>query len=406
MGMQHTNILFPYEYILDADRIHYEHRCGEVTLGIRAEIGYDFAGYPVSELSHMLGGYNVKTEKRNPVQYLNKMESALAPFFSNSIESWQGQFIQQFNPYGGMTASQLVSFEGQITQESLTMQCEAWVTPYIKIGYYLPFYHFALSSLQGVPIYKPDFFENTICKNIYGEYQKTNAAVTQYELSGMGDSEFLISWQRYFIEERDFITGIFASIRAGLYFPTKMWAEQTQNLFLRVPFGYDAGFGIPFGGTIELDVNHCIGLGINADCVTFFPSLERRTIKTDIRQTDMLVANNALSMLNPGFRESFSVFGTVFNDTKTMIGTLCYQYNKQNESDIILCNTQFSNFIAQSASILDHWTNHNVIFSFLGNYTPSAAHYSFNYELFLKWGITGCRSIVGNSYGIQINIEF
>lgn len=135
----------------------------------------------------------------------------------------------------------------------------------------------------------------------------------------MGDSEILISWQRYFLEERDIMTGIFASIRTGLYLPTKMWNEFTQKSFLKIPLGYDSGMGIPFGGTIEVDVTNFFGCGINADCVTFLPSLFERTIKTDLRQTDMLISNTALSFVNPGFRESFSVYTTLFNEEKNTL---------------------------------------------------------------------------------------
>lgn len=407
IAMQHTNMLFPYEYILDSDRMFYEHLCGDFQINIRAEMGYNFFGYPVSEISNIIGGYNIASDKRNPLQYLNKQESILASFCGSAEDTWQGQFIEKFTPYRGVTASQILSFNGDIAIESFCTQGEVWITPHIKIGYYLPFYHFALQSLDVDLQKKVHFLEDSICSNIYDQYQKTAAAkVKPHNLIGMGDSECLISWQHYFLEERDFITAIFASIRTGLYIPSGMFNSSIFKTLLKIPFGYDSGIGIPFGGTIEIDVTSYFGCGINADCVTFFPSLKERAIKTDLRQTDMLLCHDALSLVNPGFRESFSVYATLFDENKTYLGTLAYQYNKQNDSDIILCNSSFSNVIAQSAVVLENWTNHNLIVSLMGFTQLVETSCHIRYELFLKFGLQGCRSIVGNSYGIQITIFF
>jgi hypothetical protein len=66
--------------------------------------------------------------------------------------------------------------------------------------------------------------------------------------------------------------------------------------------------------------------------------------------------------------DSFSVYCIGHDIEKTFLATLAYQYNKQNESDIILCQTTFSNLIAQTADILENWTNHNLIFILQGTY--------------------------------------
>ncbi len=403
-SIQHLNFFEPYEFLLDINRLATDHRSCSWQIGLRGEFGFNFKGYPLDSKDALLQNYNCKTIATNPAQYLNILESDFASFLGTKTQENDGQFAQQFNPYSGSTAAQLLVFKGDLTIQAMTGLIEFWMTKQIKIGYYCPLYDLHLKSLNHTQNNKTLFFENSICPDIYAIYQKNAPPTIPYELIGLGDSQILLSWQNYFYENRDFISGLFASLRAGIYLPTGMQKENYLQTFLKIPLGYDTSWGIPFGGSIEVDIGCYGGVGISADCITFFPKLMNRIIKTDMRQTDMLTLSESKSLLNPGFKESFSVYCIGHDIEKTFLATLAYQYNKQNESDIILCQTTFSNLIAQTADILENWTNHNLIFILQGTYPFQ--NNSIGIQGFFKLGFSGCRSIVCNSTGIQINFLY
>lgn len=405
-SIQHINFFEPYEYLLDLNRIHFNNLKCHWQLGARFESGFNFSGYPIDTKDNLIQSYNTKTIKTNSAQYLNLIESDFASFYGNELLSNMGQFVQQFTPYEGTTASQLVIFNGSMNMQSLSASVEYWIYDHIKIGFYLPFYRIELESLTNQKNSKNQFYENSICKNIYAVYQSENSPAKPYQQSGIGDSQLLLSWQHYFYENRDFIEGLFATLRFGLYLPTGMYKDTYLQNFLKLPFGYDCAWGIPFGGSIEVDIGCYGGAGISADCITFFSKLMTRNIKTDMRQTDMLICNQSMSLLEPGFRESFSVFLLGHDMNRSILGTLAYQYNKQNDSDIVLCQTDYSNVIAQTADILESWTTHNLIFILGGNIKEFSKNIDLEYECFFKYGFGGCRAIVANTVGIQFLISY
>lgn len=401
--IQHVNFFEPYEYLLDANRVIFNKK-GSFQGSLRFEYGFNFRGYPVDTKDILLQGYNCRTVKSNVAQYLDLYESDFAPFLGSNEDVFVGQFAQQGTPYSGQTASQLLFFDGNLALLSATLNAEYWINKHVKIGYYVPFYSIQLKTLSHHIDQKKKYFENALLGDIFSVYQSNAYHVGPYSLFGVGDSELLISWQRYFYENRDFISGIFASLRAGLYLPTVINKSQYMQTFLKIPLGYDAAWGIPFGGSLEIDINLYGGAGISADCIAFFGQRMNRYVKTDMRQTDMLTLENVSSFVQPGVKESFSVYGVLHNLEKTLMTTIAYQYNKQNESDIMLCNVDYSNFIAQSSNFLDSWTNHNVLFLLEGLNAFSC--FELGYEFFVKLGLSGCRSIVSDTCGFSFTIKY
>jgi hypothetical protein len=403
--------MLPYEYLIDADRcLSFSEDKKNFTrnpwqLGLRFEAMHNTRGYPVDTTDSLVSSYNARSVKASVPSYLALYESALAPFFGGKTKDSHGQFVQQLTPYGGATTSQVVSFNGSLSIFSCVGLAEYWLFENCKIGYYLPYYSLNFSSLEHTLPQKKKTFENAIIPDVYASYIAKSTFIHPYTLAGVGDSELLLSWQRYFYENRDFITGIFASLRGGLYLPTARQRESYVNTFLKLPLGYDMAWGIPFGGSIEIDISLYGGAGINADCITFFSKYMDRYVRTDMRQTDMLSIDSVPSLLKPGFKESFSVYGLLHDLNKTTLFTLAYQYNKQNESEILLCDNSYTNIIAQSGDLLESWTNHNLLFILEGE-TKMFFEAPLSYSLFYKWGISGLRSVVGNSFGLQAMYSF
>jgi hypothetical protein len=119
-GIQHTNFFEPYEFLLDLDRISVNHHPCSWELGVRFEGGFNFKGFPIDLKDSLVQSYNAVTIKSNPAQYINLIESDFASFFGNNTQSNLGQFVQQYTPYQGVTASQLIQFEGELELNGIT----------------------------------------------------------------------------------------------------------------------------------------------------------------------------------------------------------------------------------------------------------------------------------------------
>lgn len=399
-SISHVNFFEPYEWLLDNNRLALPETSYTSQFTIRTEYGFNFHSYPLDPKENLINSYNVKTILSNPCQYSNQKESIYSSFLGQTENKNQSEIPQQFSYYNGLKAGTECEIKGDFQLQSLTAQYELWITKNIKLGYYLPFYSLKVKNIFADIVQKNQTIESEINPLIF----KHKMNLQPYLLKGIGDSFFLASWQQYFYEDRDLITGLLASLRIGLYLPTASQRNNFMETVLKIPLGYDAAWGIPFGGSIELDLGPFAGAGISADCITFFEDLLPRYIKTDMRQTDLFTSEKVLSLLHPGFKESFSAYVSAHTLEKNFLGTIAYQYNKQNESDIIICNPLYVNLIAQTAELLESWTAHNLIFIAQGN--TSLQNIDILYNAFFKLGFHGMRSIVGNSFGFQITCSF
>jgi hypothetical protein len=400
LTISHTNFFKPYEWLLDINRLFIPNETFANQLAIRLEYGYAFKGFPIDPKEAIINSYNVKTITANPCQYSNQKETIYCLFLGQTADQEKGEIPQQFKYYNGLKAGTEYEIKGNFSLKSLTASYELWITKNFKCGYYIPFYWLDVKNINTKQLQQNETIESTIYPELFRE--KLN--IQPYKLHGAGDSELLLSWQQYFYEDRDFITGLLAALRIGLYLPTASHRDTFVDTFLKLPLGYDAAWGIPFGGSIELELGPFAGAGISADCITFFDHLLDRYIKTDMRQTDLFTSEKVRSLLHPGFKETFSAYVTAHDYEKNTLGTIAYQYNKQNESDITVCDPTYINLIAQSSELLESWTAHNLIFTIQGKREVENIHLFYNG--FFKLGFHGMRAIVGNSFGFQISCLF
>ena len=401
--IEHMNFFEPYEWLLDLNRLSLPEKKCTQQLTIRGEYGFNFRGYPVDPTESLINNYNTKTLAANSCQYIDQKESLYSAFLGQT-PCFSTELPQRFTRYNGLSANERCEIKGDMSMVGITAQYEFWFRKNIKIGYYLPFYSLQVKQLTPFLEENKQTFESEITNNILTTYQAKGTKIRPYKLEGLGDSMLLVSWQQYFYENRDFITGLLASLRIGLLLPTAFHRTTFIDTFLKIPLGYDAAWGIPFGGSIELDLGCYAGAGISADCIAFFERLADRYIKTDMRQSDMLSIQKAQSLLTPGFKETFSAYLTAHDFEKTVLGTIAYQYNKQNESDIILCDSSYVNLIAQTSEFLESWTAHNLLFTLASEKEIHGVHTLYN--VFFKLGFHGMRSIVANTFGFQITASF
>jgi hypothetical protein len=403
---EHTNFFDPYEAMFDSVRIgnfpDYSFR--GVDLKIRYESSFHSYGYLSNDEDCLFNPIEKWRICKNSLQYLQDHENLLIACSGNSTDNVLGSFLQQYSLFGGATSNGLSVVTGNVRIDSMNIASEIWFTDSLRLGFYVPYYHLSLSNVRWNQNNDQFMFEQFIENDILSVIEKeADFNVNSYSVSGLGDSSLLLSWQDNFIEQRDFISGITCALRAGLHLPTKSYKD-TENGLLRIPLGMDAGLGIHVGGSVATDLGYYFTVGVSADCTTLFGKIKKRRIKTDLRQTDLVLLTKENCYINPGFKQNFNIYFDFHNRENTWNTTFFYQYMKQNESDLYLCTDLYINTIAESMQRLEKWSTHSLVMYLQKQWDMYECPLITG--LFAKWGFNGERVIGFNTLGFTLEYMF
>ncbi len=402
--LQFCNLSSPYEWIFDQSR-YYLYGCDEnycVAVSVRGEFSYNVDGYGGHDI--FVDGKDTKFKSKvNPCNFLGGPQNEISSFYGVDLDYDSGLYIENFTKYGGATANEVRDFNGNVFLGAVNFSIEKWFAEVFRLGFYIPWYNFKLKNLEISDLSNKNYFEYYLSSNIDEIFFEKAFKFQDYNLSGFGDCDLLFSWQDNFMEKRDFISSISCALRAGLHFPTGKYVN-TEDTLLKIPFGYDSLWGIPFGGSIEIDVGKYFDMGLSIDCISLFGDIRERYIKTDLRQTELLFATKSYSFINSGFKQKYTLYLGLHNKEKVFSITSAYQYNKQNESDITVCSDQYSSAIAGTMQRLDSWTAHHVIFN--AEWRTGIKNEDLVFSFFTKIGFNGERALVADTLGFSGLISF
>lgn len=405
-AIQNTNIPNSYDWLFDSVRLGNfpDSSFSGIAFKGRFEKSFHTDGYLSDDEDCMLIKKEMWRIKSNPLQYLEDHENIFTAFLGNESSEKIGSFLQQYTLYGGVTGNNLAVPLGKVSFDAINFSAECWVSENLRLGFYWPLYKIELSNVSWVEQNKKNQFEQYITDKLLDTISNyTDLNIKNYSLFGFGDSLLLISWQDSFIENREIITGITCSMRAGLHLPTKS-LKDTENSLLRLSLGMDSGIGIHMGGAFAIDLGYYNTFGIAADCTKLFGKITKRRIKTDLRQTDLVLLAKELSYINPGFKQQFFIYSDFHTLQNNWNGTFGYQYIKQNESDILLCTDKYINSISEGMQRLESWSTHSLV-------GLIQKQWNINNSLLItgifgKWGFNGSRAIVCNSIGLNLEYMF
>lgn len=236
--------------------------------------------------------------------------------------------------------------------------------------------------------------------------QAGHICLHDWERHGIGDLAALVWWKKAFPQARPFLKNVNLGARLGLLLPT---GEDTdQNVMLGLPFGSDAGAGILFAGTLEVDLFRCFTFGVDAEITYFFGKTDNRRIKTDLAQTDLVFLNRACVRTEPGFLQHFTLYGRFDHLFKGISAQAAYQYTKQQDSRIFLGTNHFDVGIARRAESLESWTTHSALFSIDFDICNSRHEPGWNpyVEIFYKHGFNGTRAVLFDTIGCLVAVDF
>jgi hypothetical protein len=401
---QFCNLSSPYEWIFDQSR-YYLYGCDEnlgVAVSVRGEFSFNVSGYGGQDI--FIDGKDTKFKNKvNPCNFLGGPQNEIYSFYGVDLDYEQGLYIENFNKYAGSTSNEIRDLSGDIFLGAINFSLEKWFSEVFRLGFYIPWYKFKLKNLKISDLSNKNVFEYFLMVDIDKKFEELAFKIQNYDLNGFGDCDLLFSWQDNFMEKRDFISSISCSLRSGLHLPTGKYVNSEDTL-LKIPFGYDSLWGIPFGGSIEIDIGKYFDIGLSIDCISLFGDIRERYIKTDLRQTELLFTTKSYSFVNPGFKQKYTLYLGAHNKEKVFSLMIAYQYNKQNESDITVCSDEHSSIIAGTMQRLDSWTTHHVVFNL--EWRPEFKNTDFLFSFFTKIGFNGERALVADVIGFSSIVSF
>ena len=408
--LQRTNLFEPYEWLLDPVRFDcYEEFAGRDAYGIVCNALYEGAfsihGYCGSAIMGVPYIPPKGRRKGNPLHIFTKTENSFASFLGyDPLNDARGALAQQYVIDEGVLSDGQMSLHGDLSLHQVKLSLEKWINDQFRIGWYVPLYKITLHKIAVETKTATPFFEYNLNNPFYKTLEHYDLFLKPYSMHGIGDSSLLLSWQNNFVEYRNTITSMVCSAHGGLHLPTRMHQESEHKTFLPIPLGYDTSFGIILGGALEAGIGRYVDLGIAADCTVLIGSLKERLIKTDVRQTELLLLAQEKTYLDPGMHQKFDVYISGHDLYKNKILTVAYQYNKQHDSDLIVCSDHFSTLVASSSQTLDPWSTHSA--TFIGTIINPFGLDNTIISGFLKYGLSGERSLVSSTAGFSLSLMF
>ncbi len=225
-----------------------------------------------------------------------------------------------------------------------------------------------------------------------------------WERFGLGDCSAVVWWSRYYRQYKPLLKGVTVHVRGGTVFPTGSKAH--EDIVFDIPFGHGQGFGVLFGGTLELSLGHYCKFGIDGEFSHFLGSSGKRRLQTNRLQTNLLLFQSGHAHVDPGLLQHYTLYLTMgaWNGLST---TISYQHSRQHETMITPSSPHFDAKLINDDETIQNWTTHSIVW-FL-NYDPPGwedCAYLPRLSAFVKNGFNGKRALLFDTAGVQVALGY
>lgn len=225
-----------------------------------------------------------------------------------------------------------------------------------------------------------------------------------WQRTSIGDCSAVVWWSRYYRQFKPWLKGVTVHVRGGTVFPTG--AKAREDIFFDIPFGHGQGFGVLFGGTLELSLGYHFKFGIDGEFSHFLGSSGKRRLQTNRNQTNLLLFNSGPAHVDPGLLQHYTLYLTM-GSWKGLSTTLAYQHSRQHETMIIPSMPRFDATLVNDNESIQNWTTHSIVW-FL-NYDPPGwedCTYLPRLSAFVKNGLNGKRALLFDTAGVQFALGY
>jgi hypothetical protein len=289
-----------------------------------------------------------------------------------------------------------------------------WLPHWFYIGVYVPLFHMKLCNISWHDCTKDITAQDALVKELVTNNLAENVRAwsgleiqRSWSHRGFGDVSLIAGWERNFAQQKPILTDVLLSLYAGVSLPTGKRAN--ENELFSIPLGYDGSTGILFGGTLGLVwKNHFTG-GIETHFTQLMGNTRVRRLRTDWEQTNLLLLAKTTINVDWGFIQRYRLYLGAVNLVKGFSCNLAYQFQKQGNSLLSICNNDYITSIANGACQYKEWTLHQIQFD---------ANYNFGFNMseeerfkptlgfFYQHDFKGRRALRANRIGAFASLSF
>lgn len=234
---------------------------------------------------------------------------------------------------------------------------------------HVPFYHMKYDNItweNQTPSSPGD--DNTGLRQLLTDNFFSNVAklgdglnLQDWEQRGVGDATFMMSWNRSFFQNREWLKQVHVNARAGITFPTGI--KKNEDKAFALAFGNDGAYSVPFGAGLDLRFKELLWVGVNATFEHIFSHTKTRRIMTDISQTNYLLLQKVLTRKEYGFIQMFNLYlEPKISDAFSL--RFAYAHTKKGDDKLFVLSEDYSNMVANKNIALEESTTHDLIIQF------------------------------------------
>ena len=226
-----------------------------------------------------------------------------------------------------------------------------------------------------------------------------------WEKRGLSDATVMLTWQRKFLQNKEWLKEVGVRMRIGLTLPTGV--KKDEDKAFSVPFGNDGAYALPFGAGLDLRFRNYVRLGVDVSFEHIFSHTKNRRIMTDANQTNYLYLHKTETRKEYGITQMFNLYIEP-QLPKGFALRLAYQHAKHNDDELFILSSAYSSITANKASSLKEWTTHHLItqLKWDAEKAYSDARIRPQLSVFLKTPFNGKRSLQTTTIGFSCSIGF
>lgn len=402
-GMPHFNLYNPYDCMVTPGRALL---CDSQAIAAY-EYGFRGCGYQAEENEHC--NSNSFRKRADILQLYQNQQDALAALKGDLFTSARGQLSQKFNINDDDGTLGLFIPYGRMNISNLMLTARYGFSDNFSFSFHLPVIAMQLKDVlwKKSPSSNLESFEDNMTTDFISALEEIgNMQLMGWRRTGVGDLAALIWGEHYFPQSRPILVGALFNGRIGFTFPTGK--KEEGDFIFCPPFGNGGGLGLLGGAHLELYFTHRIKAGFDVELMYLWGHNQEMRIKTDLRQTDLLLLQKACVFKQPGFTQHFTLSLGAQNFCDRLSVECAYQFTKQQDTKVFIDSPRFDPLIVNTAESLQEWTTHSLEVGLsldLRNYEHPHAWEPYIQVLY-KHGFNGQRAVLMDTITGLFAFEF
>lgn len=369
--------------------------------------------YSIGQFGFGDKAFDFDGEQVNPLQIYQCQQNALAMLNGFDPSTKIGQKRIRVDADDDCFRGQFVPCGSFDVDAALRFGMRFFMHHNLSLAFYLPFYKMSLTDVvwqdltpnvsiedARVHAYLTDCFVENVCE--LGDLD-----ITGWKRSGVGDTTVSLEWINDFPQQKELLHNVTINGRLGMTLPSGLKTDEDK--ILAFSFGNDDAIGVVFALGLDLYLGEYIKAGFDVQLMHLFGNTRCRRIKTDVRQTDLLLLQKASAFKDYGLTQQFSLYWQFYKVLYGASFEVAYQFYKRGEDILSLTSNEFSTEIANSAINLQGFTTHDAFFILSYDFQEHMADcYGWSPYVagFVNIPFNGKRSIVAQTAGFVFGFNF